>query len=85
MEVKMNDKQKKKYPFFVDGKQFGSDDSSITGAGIKQIAGIPAEYQLFREEQGETPDKPIADSEGVDLTGKEKHFFAVPPATFGRQ
>ena len=76
---------KKVYRFFVDAKQFESPDKNVTGAKIKQIAGVQAGYQLFQEEEGDTPDKPISDGETVDLEGKEKHFFAVPPATFGGQ
>lgn len=79
----MADNHVKVYKFFVDGKEFTSPESSVNGAKIKQIAGVQASYQLFLEEEGSTPDKQIADSEYVDLAGKEKHFFAVPPATFG--
>ncbi len=71
------------YRFFVDAKQYETDQKSLTGAAIKTHAGVPAGYQLFLEEQGDTPDKAISDGEAVDLEGKEKHFFAVPPATFG--
>lgn len=79
----MNDKQKP-IPFFVDGKEFSSTEESITGLKIKEIAGVPAGYQLFEETQGSEPDKQISDTESVNLKhGKEKHFFAVPPATFG--
>lgn len=72
------------YPFFVDGRPYTSPDASINGAKIKEIASVPAGYQLFLEEEGRKPDKPISDGETVNLKeGKEKHFFAVPPATFG--
>lgn len=74
---------KKPYSLFIDAKPFQTDSRSITGAEIKQMAGITPTYQLFIEEAGDTPDRPIADSEAVDLEGEEKHFFAVPPATFG--
>lgn len=74
----------KSYHFFVDRKKYESQKESITGQEIKAIADVPPTYQLFLEEEGDTPDKPIADSEGVNLAGKgERHFFAVPPATFG--
>lgn len=73
----------KTFHFFVDGKKHETDRSSVSGADIKRIAGIDATYQLFLEEQGDTPDKPISDPETVVLEGKTKHFFAVPPATFG--
>jgi hypothetical protein len=72
-------------PFFVDGQRFHTDQKSLTAAAIKKIAGVDPTYQLFLEEEGDTPDKPLADSEAVNMEGKEKHFFAVPPATFGNQ
>jgi Multiubiquitin len=74
---------KKDYEFFVDGKRFESEQPHLTGAEIKAKAGAPANYQLFLEEEGDKPDRPIPDTETVDLQGKIKHFFAVPPATFG--
>ena len=48
-----------------------------------RLATVPANYQLFLEEEGDKPDKAISDSESVSLEGHPKHFFAVPPATFG--
>jgi len=73
----------KPYHFFVDGKKFETEHKSMTGAAIKAQAEVDATYQLFLEEEGDTPDRAISDAEGVDLEGKIKHFFAVPPATFG--
>ena len=73
----------KKYHFFVDAKRFDTDQESITGAEIKAIAGVQATYQLFEEEHGDAPDKAISDAEGVFLSKGVKHFYAVPPATFG--
>lgn len=73
----------KPHQFFVDGTQFESESESLTGAAIKAKANVQAAYQLFLEEEGDTPDRPIGDNEAVSLGGKEKHFFAVPPATFG--
>ena len=73
----------KNYHFFVDGKKYEVEQASVTGADIKRIADINPGYQLFLETEGDEPDEPIADSTGVDLTHGVKHFFAVPPATFG--
>ena len=74
------------YKFYVDAKEYSSPDTSLTGAEIKKIANVPAQYQLYLEEEGNKPDKAISDGEGVNIKeGKEKHFFAVPPATFGYQ
>ena len=71
------------YKFFVDAKLYETPHQYRSGQQIKQQAGIEDSYQLFLEEEGDTPDKPITDNETIDLAGKEKHFFAVPPATFG--
>ncbi|HUZ93347.1 MAG TPA: multiubiquitin domain-containing protein [Edaphobacter sp.] len=82
----MNEQEQKKiYHFFVDAKRYETDKSSLTGAEIKAIASITPTYQLFLEEEGDTPDKPISDSEAVHLKEGEhtRHFYAVPPATFG--
>ena len=77
------DKRNKKHEFFVDAVRYETDDSSLTGAQIKSQASITPTYQLYEEEEGDTPDKAISDGDSVALTGKIKHFYAVPPATFG--
>jgi hypothetical protein len=71
--------------FFVDAKPYETDHTALTGAQIKAQAGVPAEYQLFLEEEGDRPDRAISDGESVNLEHEPKHFFAVPPATFGVQ
>ncbi len=72
------------YKFFLDAKEFESPDAYRSGAQLKAFnASIPAAYQLYLEEDGDTPDKAISDNETVSLEGKIKHFYAVPPATFG--
>jgi hypothetical protein len=75
----------KRFHFFVDAKKYETAEPSLTGAAIKTIAGVPANYQLFLEETGDTPDRAISDGEAVDLERGAKHFFAVPPATFGQR
>jgi hypothetical protein len=78
-----NKDKHKQFNLFIDGQEFHTDQESVTGAFIKELGKIPAGYQLFLEEEGDTPDRPISDPEGINLKGKTKHFFAVPPATFG--
>jgi hypothetical protein len=74
----------KQYKFFLDAREFETPEAHRTGAQIKAfLPSIPAAYQLYLEEEGDTPDKPIPDSETVSLEGTIKHFYAVPPATFG--
>jgi hypothetical protein len=76
-------REKPPFEFFVDAIKYEANDASMTGAQIKAIAKVTPTYQLYEEEEGNTPDKPISDSQAVDLAGKIKHFYAVPPATFG--
>jgi hypothetical protein len=73
------------YHFFVDAKRYETDQHSLTGAQIKAIAGVQPNYQLYLEEEGDRPDKAIADGESVEMKEGEhtRHFYAVPPATFG--
>jgi hypothetical protein len=79
--------EKKKYPFYVDAKRYETEKPSLTGAEIKALAVVTPTYQLFLEEEGDKPDKPISDGETVVLEHGEdtRHFYAVPPATFGNQ
>jgi Multiubiquitin len=76
---------KKVYKFFVDAKPYETDQTALNGAQIKAMASVPPQYQLFLEEEGDKPDRAISDGESVTLQGEPKHFFAVPPATFGVQ
>ena len=76
---------KKAYKFFVDGKQFETDQQSITGQQLRMIAQIGPGIGIFLEEHGHNqPDRPITDSSSINLgePGIEK-FYTVPPATFG--
>ena len=79
----MNHNKPDKYIFFIDDKEFVTNKSSLTGHEIKTMARIAGEYQLFLEAQGDEPDLAISDREPVSLDGPTKHFYAVPPATFG--
>ena len=71
------------YDFFVDSRKYESEKSHLSGLEIKTKAKVEGNYQLYLEEQGETPDRAISDGETVSLEDRVKHFFAVPPATFG--
>lgn len=73
-----------KFIYFVDNKEYSTDKPSLTGQDIKEMAKVPGEYQLYLEEEGDDPDRAIPDSETIDLVKSVKHFYAVPPATFGR-
>ena len=81
----MNEPKQDKYIFYIDGKEITTEHSSLTGQEIKEMARISGEYQLFQEEEGDNPDRAISDGGAVDLSEPTKHFYAVPPATFGRR
>ena len=76
---------KKHYPYFVDGKEFNTTDSALTGAQIKsRIPDFDPAYQLVLEGRGGQPDKVISENDSVDLNVHPPcHFYTVPPATFG--
>jgi hypothetical protein len=73
------------YHFFVDSERYTTTSQSLTGAEIKAQAAVNPTYQLFLEEEGDRPDLAIADTDSVRLERGERtrHFYAVPPATFG--
>jgi hypothetical protein len=54
----------------------------MTGAELKQLAGIDATYRLFRETPGKDPDVPIGDGEFVDLENG-MHFYSLPVGRVG--
>jgi hypothetical protein len=67
---------------FIGGKKFVAPKLVMTGAEIKQLGGIPPEYQLFLEVPGPKPDKGIRDDEKVELKSG-MHFFGVVPGNLG--
>jgi hypothetical protein len=79
----MPETEKSLHPFFVDAKRYETAKTALTGAEIKAIANVTPNYQLFLEEEGDKPDRGIGDGEAVSIHERVKHFFAVPPATFG--
>ena len=74
----------KKFRIVVDGRELESAESRLTGLQIKMLAGVNTSFGLYLEGHGHDSDRPIADSEIVDLErhGKER-FYTAPPATYG--
>lgn len=74
----------RKYNYFVDQEKFEAEDSTIMGALIR--AKLPESkrgYSIFTEGRGNDPDILINDNDSVTLEKGEKHFYTVPPASFG--
>lgn len=71
------DKPDKDFVIHIDRKQFKVAASSMTGAQIRQLAGLGADVDLYLEEAGNAEDRLIADDEAVDLSNG-LHFFSTP-------
>jgi Multiubiquitin len=57
----------KTYHFFVGGNRIETDKPLLTGAEIKTLAGVRAEYQLFFRDDVNSPDREVRDTQAVDL------------------
>lgn len=80
-----DDREKKhEFTIFIDAVKYHVDKTSMTGAEIKALAHIDAQYQLYLEEQGDQPDRAISDTYAVSIRN-DMHFYAIPPATMGWQ
>jgi hypothetical protein len=80
-----NHKPEEKFLYFVDGVEFESKEEHITGAII--MAKLPEAkrgYALYLEGHGKQPDELIRPETSITLEKhKPKHFYTVPPASFG--
>jgi len=66
----------------IDKKEFHAPRPNMTGAELKQLAGIDASYRLFKETPGNDPDVPIGDAETVALKNGD-HFYSLPVGRVG--
>lgn len=71
---------KHEFTIFVNNVEFKTHERSLTGLQIKQLAGIPADYELF-EVRGKKSE-PVANEEKVHIKD-QAHFRAIPAGTFG--
>jgi len=55
--------------------RYSFDARRVTGRQIRETAGVPADFALYRRARG--GNEPIADDEQVELHGGD-HFFARP-------
>ena len=67
---------------FVNNQAFETATDDLTGTQIKALAGIPADYELFRVEGQNSI--PVGNDQQLHLHENE-HFRAIPSGTFGRQ
>ncbi len=72
--------ESKEITFFVNNQPVATTQKELTGAAIKQLAKVPADYELFRVTGAET--QRITDNQVVHIHPKEQ-FRAIPAGTFG--
>jgi multiubiquitin len=76
------DPREREFTIFVNNQPFKTDKRELTGAQIKALAGVPADYELF-EVQG---DKTVSIGNNQEVHIHEgMHFRAIPSGTFGRR
>ena len=68
------------FEIFVNNKAYTTSEHELTGKRIKELAGVPDNYELFVETGKES--KPVGPDEIVHIHEKQ-HFRAIPPGTFG--
>lgn len=68
------------FTIYVNNKPFHTDKHELTGAQIKALAGIPADYELFEVRGDQT--LAIGDDQVVHIHN-DLHFRAIPAGTFG--
>ncbi len=78
--------KEKQYEFTVDGVEYATPNSALTGAQIKAlIPNFDPSYQLVKEGKGNDADQVITDETTVSLDVHPRaSFYTVPPATFGQ-
>lgn len=82
----MSTNQSPSYPYYLDGDEFTSDSSSVSGATVRSK--LPAEkagYAIYQESKSKEPDKLVLDEDGFSLESELIYFYSVPSATFGNQ
>ncbi len=80
MAEQKSDKDKKQITIFVNNKPIETEKEELTGGQIKELAGVPADYELFEVKGNHTV--PVGNEEKVKVHNNQ-HFRAIPAGTFG--
>lgn len=77
-------KMKTKVSIHINGVHYKLDTDELTGAALKQLAGIPAANLLFREVHGPgaDDDEQIPDDSLIHFKDGD-HFYDMPQGNFG--
>jgi hypothetical protein len=74
------ERHEREITFYVNNEPVKTTKHDLTGAEIKQLAKVPADYQLFEVQGKESV--AVGDNQTVHIHDK-LHFRAIPPGTFG--
>lgn len=69
------------FTIFVNNQPFTTHEHRLTGAQIKYLAHVPADYELFEIKGDQTV--PVGDGQEVEIH-ERLHFRAIPAGTFGK-
>ncbi len=69
-----------KFTVFVNNNAFETSEHQLTGAEIKTLGGMPADYELYEVKGSNTV--PVGNEETVHIHNNQ-HFRAIPAGTFG--
>lgn len=70
----------KRHTIHVNKRSYHTDADTLTGSQIKALAkddGVDADWELFIDNHGKTPDTPVADGQQVTIENGMK-FRASP-------
>jgi hypothetical protein len=76
-EAEEASKQKVPLKFIIEGKKYETYDQYITGAELKQLAGIPLDAELFLSISKPYKDELIENDKQVNLARPEMEYFFV--------
>jgi hypothetical protein len=70
------------FTIFVNNKPFTTPEHELTGSQIKDLAGVPGDYELFEVRGDQT--LPVGNDQKVRIH-ENLHFRAIPSGTFGNR
>jgi hypothetical protein len=76
MESKNKNNGKEKIVIHIDKKEFRAPKNPMTGRELKELGGVPTNYDLWHKIPGKD-DQRVADDESVQLKNGD-HFYSAP-------
>lgn len=66
----------------IDKQHYQAPKSDMSGAELKELASIAADFRIFKIHPGPSPDEPVGDAEMIHLDNGD-HFYSLPPGRVG--